>query len=64
MPFAGNVPQISLDLPTKTLIELMFAMPPGELLSILTGHEKNDQEKQKQNPTTSAVDPVLGTGKC
>lgn len=42
----------------------MFAMPPGELLSILTGHEKNDQEKQKQNPTTSAVDPVLGTGKC
>ena len=46
----------SLDFPICTLIDLMLARPPRELLSILTGHEKNDLKNSKnKNPTNSTV---------
>ena len=55
---------LCVDFPVQTLIDLMFAGPPGEPLSILRGCEKNDLEKTKNkklNPAMSAVDRVPGT---
>lgn len=46
----------SLDFPIHTLIDLMLARPPRELLSILTGHEKNDlKENKDKNPTNYSL---------
>lgn len=42
---------LCVDFPMQTLIDLMFAGPPGEPLSILRGREKNDLEKTKNKKT-------------